>query len=100
MRPVGAHQPRKGYYLTRFTDSAATATKDEFCGARSYIEPFAASGICVDRETGVLSWGSGLVALQVDNPFNLYVLNDIDPKATAALATRAERLGIPGAVLY
>lgn len=100
MRAVGEHQPQKGYYLTRYTDSAATATKDEFRGARTYIEPFAASGICVGRESHVRSWGSSLVALQIDNPFDLYVLNDIDPEATATLAARTERLGIPGAVLF
>jgi three-Cys-motif partner protein len=100
VREVGEHQPKKGYYLTRYTDSAATATSDTFRGARSYIEPFAAAGICVERESRIRSWGSGLVALQVDHPFDLYVFNDIDPAATAALATRAERLGIPGAVLF
>jgi three-Cys-motif partner protein len=100
MRPVGEHQAQKGYYLTRYTDSAATATRDGFRGVRTYIEPFAASGICIGRESRILSWGSALVALQIDNPFDLYVLNDIDPEATIALATRAERLGIPGAVLF
>ena len=93
MRSVADHQEKKGYYLCRYTDRAATATKDKFRGVRTYVEPYAASGICEDRKTGVLSWGSALVAVQVDNPFDLYVLNDIDPQATAALATRVERLG-------
>jgi len=99
VRSVGEHQAQKGYYLTRYTDSAATATKDKFRGARTYIEPFASSGICVGRESGTPSWGSALVALQIDSPFDLYVLNDIDRSATAALAQRAERLRVPGAVL-
>lgn len=98
-RSVGAHQPRKGYYLTRYTDAAATATNEEFSGVRTYLEPFAASGVCKDRDTGELSWGSALVALQVDHRFDLYVLNDIDPEVTRALAIRARRLGIPGAVV-
>jgi three-Cys-motif partner protein len=100
-RTVGEHQAQKGYYLTRFTDSAARSTKDGgFRGVRTYIEPFAASGVCIGRESRALSWGSALVALQIDNPFDLYVLNDIDPEATAALSTRAERLGVPGAAFF
>lgn len=61
MRSVAAHQPQKGYYLWRYTDSAATATKHIFDGARSYVDPFAASGICIDRNTGELWWGAALV---------------------------------------
>jgi three-Cys-motif partner protein len=99
VRSVADHQPQKGYYLCGYTQAAATATKLKF-DARTYIEPFAACGVCVERETGRRSWGSALVALQIDNPFDLYVLNDIDPEATHALASRISEIGIPWATVF
>jgi three-Cys-motif partner protein len=99
VRSVADHQPQKGYYMCGYTQSAATATKRIF-DARTYIEPFAACGVCVERDTGIRSYGSALVAVQIDNPFDLYVLNDIDPKATAALASRVREIGLPRASVY
>jgi hypothetical protein len=37
------------------------------------------------------------VAVQIDNPFDLYVLNDLDEEATHALATRLREIGVPRA---
>lgn len=101
LRAVGSHQPQKAYYLHRYANSASLATKDgPFRGARTYVEPFAASGICIDKDTGELSWGSALTALQVSAPYDTYILNDIDPAATVALAQRARALGIPYAAVF
>jgi three-Cys-motif partner protein len=99
VRSVAHHQPQKGYYMCGYTQSAATATKDKF-DARTYVEPFAACGVCVERETGTRSWGSAAVAVQIDNPFDLYVLNDIDPVAAQALATRIREIGVPRASVH
>jgi three-Cys-motif partner protein len=99
VRSVADHQPQKGYYMCGYTQAAATATKRAF-EARTYIEPFAACGVCVERETKNRSWGSAPVAVQIDNPFDLYVLNDVDPDATDALAHRIREIGVPRAVVH
>lgn len=99
VRSVANHQPQKGYYTCGYTDSAATATKKTF-EARTYVEPFAACGVCVERDTGIRSYGSALVAVQIDNAFDLYVLNDIDPDATEALAYRIREIGVPRASVH
>jgi three-Cys-motif partner protein len=96
---VADHQPQKGYYMCGFTQSAATATKRAF-DARTYVEPFAASGVCVERGTLIRSWGSAPVAVQIDNPFDLYVLNDLDEQATHALAHRLREIGVPRASVH
>jgi three-Cys-motif partner protein len=99
VRSVADHQPQKGYYMCGFTQSAATATKRKF-QARSYIEPFASCGVCVERQTGLRSYGSALAAVQIDNPYDLYVLNDIDAEATRALAARIQKAGVPRASVH
>jgi len=99
VRSVADHQPQKGYYLCGYTQAAATATKRIF-DARTYVEPFAACGVCVERGTKIRSWGSALVAVQVDNAFDLYVLNDIDQEATKALAARISEIGVPRASVF
>lgn len=89
VRSIAGHSWQKAYYISRYTDTAATALQTKFRGRRAYVDLFAGPGICTERETDKLSWGSGLMALQINAPFDLYVLNDIDAKATSALAVRA-----------
>ena len=64
------------------------------------VDLFAAFGVCEDTKAKHRVWGSSLIALQVDVPYDLYIFNDIDPDATAALAARARRIGVAGAVVF
>jgi three-Cys-motif partner protein len=98
-RDIAGHSTQKTHYWCKFSEAASTAVKDKF-DARVCIDLFAAYGICEHRETKALSWGSALLSLQVTNPFDLYVLNDINAEATDALLARANNLGIPGASLH
>lgn len=102
---IQPHSKDKAYYLCRYIDAAATATKPmpgrpKFGNSRAYIDLFAGPGKCEVDGSDELIWSAGLLALQVDNRFDLYILNDLNPESTAALAERARMIGIPGAVIF
>lgn len=100
VRKIAPHSTQKTHYLWKFADTAALATSRKFYGKRVYADLYASCGYCENRETKALSYGSALLALLVTKPFDLYFLNDIDPRMTDALARRVKSLGIPGAVVF
>lgn len=75
-------------YWGRIVNTAARATKHKWAGRRSCIDVFAAEGFNRDRDTDELSWGTPLLALSVDDPFDFYFFNDGDADATRTLAER------------
>jgi three-Cys-motif partner protein len=100
LREIAEHGTQKTYYHCRYTETAATATKGIFRGSRAYADMYCGPGVCIDKDTSALSWGSALLALQVSNPFDLYFFNDYDATATAALAERVKAIGLAGAVVF
>lgn len=99
-RPIPGHSTQKTHYLCRYAETAATATKKAFYGKRTYADLYAAYGVCENKDTHELSWGSALLALQVTAPYDLYFLNDLNEDATGVLAQRVKNLGIPGAAVF
>jgi three-Cys-motif partner protein len=101
-RLIAPHSTQKIHYLWKYADTAALATASPraFPGARTYADLYASCGICETKKTHELSWGSALACLQITMPFDLYFLNDIDPKMAAALAERVESVGIAGATVF
>lgn len=99
-RSIKPHSKQKAHYWCRYAETAATATKNVFQGARACLDLYAAAGICEDSESRELSWGSSLLALQVTTPFDLYFFNDIDPEATAALAARVRMFAPQGTSIF
>lgn len=100
VREIAPHSTQKTHYLWKFADTAALATSRAFKDKRVYADLYASCGFCKNKETGALGYGSALLALLVTKPFDLYFLNDLDPKMTSALAQRVKALGIPGAVVF
>ena len=101
--PVGKVKPHthdKLYYWTRISQAVARSTKTTWSGKRACIDLHASYGVNQDTSTHQLHWGSALLALQAFDPFDVYVFGDIDPRATEALAARAEALHVPGASVY
>src|SRR6266540_1647457 len=79
-RPISAHSTQKAHYWCKYVEAASTALRSKF-DARVCIDLFSAYGICENRETRNLTWGSAPLSLQVTNPFDLYIFNDISPEA-------------------
>jgi three-Cys-motif partner protein len=96
-RGVHAYARDKLYYWGVVSNACARVTKNKWMGRRACVDPFASCGINQDLETGALSWGSALLALQVQDPFDTYVFGDRDGRACEALAQRCEALALPGA---
>ena len=101
-REIAPHSTQKIHYLWKYADTAALATASPraFAGARTYADLYASCGICETKKTHELSWGSALACLQITMPFDLYFLNDIDPKMAAALAERVKTVGVAGATVF
>lgn len=83
-----AYNTEKVRYWGRIVNVAARVTKHKWAGRRGCVDPFAAEGFNRDTKTGELSWGSPLLSLSVDDPFDFYFFNDADPAATHTLAER------------
>jgi three-Cys-motif partner protein len=98
-RLIRPHSLNKIHFWGNYFEAASKATRRAF-PARVYGDLFAASGVCEDSITGERSWGSALVALQVTVPYDVYFLNDKDPKAASALAERARQIGVQGASVF
>jgi three-Cys-motif partner protein len=101
-RLIAPHSTQKIHYLWKYADTAglATASPRAFPNARTYADLYASCGICETKRTHELSWGSALACLQITRPFDLYFLNDIDPKMAAALAERVKTVGVAGATVF
>lgn len=87
-RLVHAYNTEKVRYWGRIVNTAARATKHKWRGRRGCIDVFAAEGFNRDEDTGELSWGTPLLSLSVDDPFDFYFFNDSDPDAAYTLAER------------
>jgi len=101
--PVGTMKPHsqlKLYYWARITQAVARATKSKWSGKRCCIDLHASYGVNEESPSRDLYWGTALLALQTFDPFDVYILGDINRAATDALATRVEALGVPGAVVH
>ena len=83
-----AYNTEKVRYWGRIVNVAARVTKHKWAGRRGCVDLFAAEGFNRDKETNELSWGSALLSLSVDDPFDVYFFNDSDPNATHTLAER------------
>jgi three-Cys-motif partner protein len=90
-RAVHDYDHRKRHYWGSIVNAAARATKNVqgFAGRRACIDLFASYGIN-ETDGGELAWGTSLLALHADDPFDLYVFGDCDPTATKVLAERIE----------
>ena len=85
-------------YWARIANRAALVTKYKWSGRRSCIDLFAAEGFNRNEENGELSWGTALLSLRVNDPFDVYFFNDADAKAAHTLAERIadeELFGLP-----
>lgn len=102
LRQIAPHSTQKIHYLWKYADTAGLATNSPraFPGARVYADLYASCGICETKRTLDLSWGSATACLQITSPFDLYYLNDIDPKMTAALVERVKTVGVSGASIF
>jgi three-Cys-motif partner protein len=98
--PTKAHSSDKLYYWSRITQAFARATKTKWTGRRACIDLHSSNGVNYREDTGTLEWGTSLLALQVFDPFDMYVFGDIDPTATSTLARRAAKLQVPGATIF
>lgn len=97
-RVVHAYNAEKVRYWGRIANAAARVTKHKWAGRRGCIDLFAAEGFNRLDKTGELSWGTPLLALSADDPFDFYFFNDEDANAAHTLAERIadERLfGLP-----
>ena len=83
-----SYNTEKVRYWGRIVNTAARATKNTWKGRRGCIDLFAAEGFNRDVDTAELSWGSPLLSLSVDDPFDFYFFNDYDPDAAYTLAER------------
>lgn len=102
LRRIAPHSTQKIHYLWKYADTAALATNSPraFPRARVYADLYASCGICETKKTRELSWGSATACMQITSPFDLYYLNDIDPKMTAALVERVQTVGVPRATVF
>jgi three-Cys-motif partner protein len=100
MHPTKQHSSDKLYYWSRIAQAFARATKKKWPGRRACIDLYSAYGVNYREDTHELEWGTSLLALQVFDPFDIYVFGDIDPDATSVLAQRVEKLRLPGATIF
>jgi three-Cys-motif partner protein len=94
-RPVHGYAHDKFHYWGQISNVCARVTKLQWPRRRACIDPFASFGMNRSEETGALSWGSALLALQVQDPFDTYVFGDRDRRACEVLAQRAEKFAPP-----
>lgn len=100
MREVHAYAIEKFHYWGMYSNLAARVTKKKFPGRRSCVDPFSSYGVNYEKEANQLRWGSALLALQVQDPFDVYIFGDRSEEASDVLAARAEALGIYGAEIF
>ena len=77
-----------GLYLNLF----ATGMKFKW-DKRVYIDLYSSAGISRIRGTGKLVTGSPLIALNANDPFDLYIFCDVDHGKLDALKQRAQKIG-------
>jgi three-Cys-motif partner protein len=102
-RPIREHSLDKLDYWGRFIMAAAVVTSSPrafFGGSRLCADFFAGYGVCQDKHTDQRFWGSALLSLQASAPFDVYLLNDLNPDAAATLAERARAIGVQGAQVF
>lgn len=89
-RSVHEYAYLKAYYWGGFVNAAARATKNvrAFAGRRACVDLFSSVGVNYVEETRELAWGSSLLALHAQDPFDLCIFNDRSKEATSILAER------------
>jgi len=97
LRCVGFWAKEKLYYLGRYMAVFNASMKDKW-PKRAYIELFAGPGLGIIRNSGQITKGSPLLAIEQAVPFGRSVFVDINTEALSALEKRAMQLR-PGAAI-
>jgi len=88
---VKEHSRDKHWFLGRYIDAFTTSMKDKW-GGLHYIDLFAGVGIERLNESGIIEWGSPLIAAQAPHPFTCLHLCEKNKRKHEALAHRTSRL--------
>jgi len=87
VRCVGSWSRDKFYYLRKYIETFATATKNKW-PHRNYIDLFSGPGMCFDRKKEEEIAGSPLIAWEIKNPFSDYYFVDIEQGNIEVLVKR------------
>lgn len=85
---VGEHSKYKHHFIRRYIDAFTTAMKDKRWSGLHYVDLFAGAGIERLRDSGLLAWGSPMIAARAPHPFDGLHLCERDEKKHDALAKR------------
>ena len=92
---VGEWSCDKHHFLRRYLDAFTTAMKGKKWDSLHYIDLFAGAGVEKLRESGVLDWGSPLIAAQVPHPFERLHFCEQDARKHDTLIKRLQRFQLP-----
>jgi len=88
---VGQWSSDKHYYLSRYIDAFTTSMREKWEGLH-YIDVFAGAGIERLKESGVLEWGSPMLAAHARFPFARLHLCEKNKAKHKALTARISRI--------
>src|ERR1700733_4547713 len=91
---VGAWTQDKYKLVSLYDSLFSTGMKNKW-EARVYIDLFSGPGIARVKDTNKLLWGSPLLALQVNDPFDKYIFCEKEPSYLDVLRRRVNRI-FPG----
>ncbi len=85
---VGEHSKYKHHFIRRYIDVFTTAMKGKRWSGLHYVDLFAGAGIERLRDSGILEWGSPMIAAHAPHPFERLHLCERDEKKHDALTRR------------
>jgi len=85
---VGEHSKYKHHFIKRYIDAFTTAMKSKRWSGLHYVDLFAGTGIERLRDSGLLEWGSPMIAAQAPHPFDRLHLCERDERKCDALTKR------------
>lgn len=96
---VGQWSKDKHYFLYRYIDAFTTSMKGKKWEGFHYIDLFAGAGIERLEDSGILEWGSPLIAAQAPYPFTRLHLCEQEKEKYDALQTRITNIRTDSQIL-
>lgn len=87
-REVCVHSLDKAHYAKYYADIVGRAMKNAYPGPLAWVELFAGPGELYVKDLGQWHPGSPVEAVNIPDPFDIYVFADLDERCTQALDVR------------
>jgi len=89
-RKVRVHSLDKAHYAHYYADIVGTGMKNAYPGPLAWVELFAGPGVLYVEDIAAFKPGSPLEALDIRDPFDIYVFADLHDRCVDALHRRVD----------